>query len=120
MCAMAALSKQPLPDDLEALKALVLQGEIDRRAQAECLARQQQRIELLQEQIRLLTHKRFGTSSEKSDQQAELFNESEAAEETVAEAVDEATETITYQRRKPSVSSTIWPRPIKSVLAAAP
>jgi transposase len=102
MCGMAALSNQPLPDDIEALKALVLQGEIERQAQAECLAKQQQRIELLHEQIRLLTHKRFGASSEKSDQQAELFNEPEAAEETAAKAVEAATETVTYQCRKRS------------------
>lgn len=38
------------------------------------------RISLLEEQVRLLRHKRFTASSEKSDRQSELFNEAEAAE----------------------------------------
>jgi transposase len=55
-----------LPDDISALKALLLEKD--------------KRISLLEEQVRLLRHKRFAASSEKSDEQAELFNEAEAAE----------------------------------------
>ena len=60
---MMAPLTQSLPDDIDALKALLLKKE--------------QRIDLLEEQIRLLKQKRFGTSSEKSDQQVELFDEAE-------------------------------------------
>ena len=60
---MTAPLTQSLPDDINALKALLLKKE--------------QRIDLLEEQIRLLKQKRFGTSSEKSDQQVELFDEAE-------------------------------------------
>ena len=63
---MTAPLAQSLPDDIDVLKRLLLKKE--------------QRITLLEEQIRLFKQKRFGTSSEKSDQQAELFNEAELTE----------------------------------------
>ena len=80
-----------LPDDISALKALLLEKD--------------KRISLLEEQVRLLRHKRFAASSEKSDEQAELFNEAEAAgsipEADLDENTDDAeTETIQYERRK--------------------
>ena len=48
---MTAPSPQSLPDDIDALKTLLLKKE--------------QRIHLLEEQIRLFKQKRFGSSSEK-------------------------------------------------------
>ena len=64
-----------LPDDIEALKALVLEYK--------------HRADSLQEQLNLLLAKRFGPSSEKADkQQLGLFNEAEAAEP--AEGVEES------------------------------
>lgn len=85
-------------DDINSLKVLLL--EKDRR-----LNEKEKRISLLEEQLRLLRHKRFAASSEKSDGQAELFNEAEAAELTSEGDVDEntddvETETIQYERRK--------------------
>jgi transposase len=81
----------PSPDDILSLKALLLEKD--------------KRISLLEEQVRLLKHKRFAASSEKSDGQAELFNEAEAAEpvpeEDLNENTDDAeTDTIQYERRK--------------------
>lgn len=81
---MTAQLAQSLPDDIDALKALLLEKE--------------QRIHLLEEQLRLFRHQRFGKSSEKSDRQAELFNEAEAGETADDDAP--TTETITYQRTK--------------------
>ena len=81
----------PSSDDIHSLKALLLEKD--------------KRISLLEEQVRLLRHKRFAASSEKPDEQAELFNEAEAAESIPEEDLDEntddaKTETIQYERRK--------------------
>jgi transposase len=59
----------------------------------------------LEEKVRLLKHKRFAASSAKSDGQAELFNEAEAAEPVPEDDLEEntgdaETETILYERRK--------------------
>lgn len=59
-----------LPDDPELLKQLIL-------SQNEQLQKQQSRIDLLEEQIKLFQWKRFGKSSEKSADQDELFDEAE-------------------------------------------
>lgn len=85
MVAMNTVAAEQLPDDVDALKALLLQ--------------KQQRIRLLEEQILLLRSRQFGKSSEQSSGQGELFNE---AEEAVAEGdpPEAATETITYNREK--------------------
>lgn len=89
-------------DDVLALKALLF--EKDR-----CLSEKDKRISLLEEQLRLLRHKRFGASTEKSDEQAELFNEVEATdvdaedgdtEESSDVEIQTETETIAYERRK--------------------
>ena len=54
-----------LPNDLDALQALVLKLQQENRH--------------LQEQVRLLLHKRFGAKSEKYPaEQSDLFNEAEA------------------------------------------
>lgn len=85
---MTAQLAQSLPEQIEALQALLLKRE--------------QRINLLEEQVRLLKHQRFGKSSEQSDRQAELFNEAEAGDTAEDDAEDDTTdaptETITYQR----------------------
>jgi transposase len=67
---MKRLNKKQLPDDVDTLKSMVLA--------------RQDRIQLLEEQIILFNHGKFGKSSEKSSQQAELFDEAEQ------EADDEA------------------------------
>ena len=59
-----------LPDDVQALKDIIL-------AQREQMAAQQQRIAHLLEQFRLARHRQFGVSSEKAPGQGEFFNEAE-------------------------------------------
>jgi transposase len=101
----------PSSDDIHSLKALLL--EKDR-----CLNEKDKRISLLEEQVRLLKHKRFAASSEKLDGQAELFNEAETAEPVPEDDIDEntddaETETIQYERRKPRDCKPLpvdWPR----------
>lgn len=92
-----ALSTTSIPDDIDALKTLLF--EQDRH-----LNEKDKRISLLEEQLRLLRHKRFASSTEKSDTQVELFNEAEASEALadVDEPTDDVaeTETIAYERRK--------------------
>jgi transposase len=67
---MKRLNKKQLPDDVDTLKSMVLAH--------------RDRIQLLEEQIILFNHGKFGKSSEKYPQQAELFDEAEQ------EADDEA------------------------------
>lgn len=68
-------------------------------------ARQEQQIEELsaklkwyEEQHRLAQQKRFGTSSEKTDEQLSIFNEAETI--TDAKAIEPTVEEITYKRKK--------------------
>jgi transposase len=87
---MKRLNKEQLPDNVETLKQLVL-------AQYDSLAKQQGRIQLLEEQIILFNHREFGKSSEKCSQQAELFDEAENEIDddapSMAEVVDADTKT---------------------------
>lgn len=90
----------PSSDDVLALKALLFEKDLS-------LNEKDKRISLLEEQVRLLRHKRFGASTEKSDEQAELFNEAEAADLDAEDGdteetsdVETETETIEYERRK--------------------
>ena len=79
-----------LPDDVEALKALVL--------------KYKQQAESLQEKLNLILAKRFGPSSEKGErQQLGLFNEAEfAVEEEVEPETADASVTIpAHDRKKP-------------------
>lgn len=67
-----------LPDDIDALKALVVEKTVEAQEQSAQAAHYKARLESLEEQIRLMKHQHFGTSSEKSnDRQNELFNEAE-------------------------------------------
>ena len=69
-----------LPDDIDALKALVLVNQ-------QQLAAKDNHIAILEEKLRLASQKRFGASSEKADDdQLGLFNEVEAT----ASAPDDA------------------------------
>lgn len=70
-----------LPDDPELLKQLIL-------TQNEQLKMKQSRINLLEEQIKLFKFKHFGKSSEKSADQAELFDEAET--EVLSDAPESA------------------------------
>jgi transposase len=81
-----------LPDDIDALKALVHAKD--------------NHIAILEEKLRLASQKRFGTSSEKSgDDQLGLFNEAEQAScddaSPEATASDETTVVPEHTRKKP-------------------
>jgi transposase len=92
----AAETLPELPDDIEALKALVREQAARHERER---AQYQAQITSLQEQINLLLHKRYGASSEKgSPDQLGLFNEAEAqADEVPAEPVS----IPAHQRKKP-------------------
>jgi transposase len=90
---MSALA-QPLPDDVEVLKTLILE---ERAAHAV-------QLERLREQVRLLLAQRFGAKSERLVAEAAqlgMFNEAEAlaAAERAAGAVEADTVTIAEHRR---------------------
>jgi len=74
-----------LPNDIDALKRLVL-------AQQTTLVQKQDRITFLEEQVILFKHRQFGKSSEKSEQQAELFDEAETETDEAAPEHAEAIE----------------------------
>lgn len=78
---------EPLPNDVDALKKII--------------ANHLQHIRLLEEQLRLERHRKFGAKSEKHPGQGELFNEAEAADAASPDSAETpATETITYTRTK--------------------
>ncbi|WP_308368608.1 MULTISPECIES: IS66 family transposase [unclassified Microbulbifer] len=84
---MSELAAEQLPDDVDALKALLLQ--------------KQQRIRLLEEQILLMQDKRFASSSEQAPGQLGFFDEAESeADEKGPEP--SASESVTYTRKKAS------------------
>jgi transposase len=62
------------------------------------IARQQSRLDYLEEQFRLAQQKRFGASSEGHSGQGELFNEAEA----LVEQLEAEQEAISYTRNKPT------------------
>lgn len=78
---------ESLPDDPELLKKIIAE-------QDQTIAKKEQRIALLEETVRLQQQKRFGSSSEKSPDQQEMFNEAElmeAAEQVLSEQASEST-----------------------------
>jgi len=75
-------NKDNLPDDVEALKALLREKERVIAKLNDSVERITTHADALQEKLNLLLAKRFGPSSEKSDKhQLGLFNEAEAAVE---------------------------------------
>ena len=92
---------EALPDDVDALKALVRRLRADHAAQ---LAAREATIERLNEQVRLLLAKRFGASSERvAEAQLGLFNEAEQEVEAAgeAEAAPEPIEVPAHRRTRP-------------------
>lgn len=99
-------SSNTLPDDVEALKALLRQKEQEVQNLNNSVEQFKARAESLQEQLNLLIARRFGSSSEKSDtRQLGLFNEAEASTAQEEEkAVSESEETLSvpsHARKKP-------------------
>jgi transposase len=85
-----------LAENIDALKQLVSTKE-------QMLLDKDQRIAVLEEQLRLLMHKRFGASSEKASlDQLGLFNETGATAEQLSEtpAADDTETTVPEHKRK--------------------
>jgi transposase len=102
MFGMAA-AKISLPDDPEALKALLLEKEALVIEQQKQLAQKDTQLIALQEKLNLLLAKRFGPSSEKTDnRQLGLFNEAEAAVDTEQdeEPVEQTLNVPAHTRKK--------------------
>ena len=69
--------KDNLPDDIEALKQLVLAQQLILDERQSTLVEKQDRIQFLEALVILFKSRQFGKSSEKSPQQTELFDEAE-------------------------------------------
>jgi transposase len=102
------VSAENLPNDLDTLKAIIVQQTAEQqqlcalqRQQAQQLAQYQAQVAALQEQLNLLLHKRFAPSSEQaSPDQLRLFNEAEAdAQSAAAEAQGEAIPIAAHTRK---------------------
>jgi transposase len=76
---MAESSLAQLPDDIDALKALISARDVALVERDKKLAERDKKITILEEYVRLLKSQRFGKSSERfvSDLQESLFNEAE-------------------------------------------
>lgn len=89
---------QQLPDDVDALKALIIE-------QQSQLASKDTQLSVLREQLNLLLAKRFGRSSEKHSGQLGLFNEAELAADAAAEedtaSERDPTDVPAHTRKKP-------------------
>jgi transposase len=96
---MKSRSNNDLPNDIAALKQLVLaQGsrllehQQERTSYKQALSEKQARIQFLEAQIILFKYRQFGQSSEKNTQQVELFDEAEVAVSLSAPDVAQAVE----------------------------
>lgn len=86
-----ALTAADLPDDIAQLKAMLLRERAD----------YQKKLHSLLEEIRIEKQRLYGSSSEKSPDQTELFDEADVPAETAADGDESATTPIAaYSRRK--------------------
>ena len=94
-----------LPDDVESLKALLLEQAILLDKKDSELTQWQSKYQLILEQWRLAQQKQFGKSAEVSPGQGELFDES--ATDTTEDCYDVQpdTQTVSYTRTKPKRKS---------------
>lgn len=97
---MKTTDANALPNDIEALKNMVLDMQSQLQTEQAEKLRLQQQLDYLREQWQLLLQKRFGASSEGLPGQGELFNELEEVLEPTTEEVA-ADQTVTYTRKKP-------------------
>ena len=76
---MAESSVAQLPDDIDALKEMILARDCALCERDKKLSQRDKKIAILEEYVRFLKFKQFGKSSERfiSDQQESLFNEAE-------------------------------------------
>jgi transposase len=83
--------EQPLPNDIEQLKAMLL-------AEREQSAQQAARLVFLEEQFRLAQQQRFGAQSESHPAQGDLFNEAEVELDVIEDVVESTSTTV---KKKP-------------------
>jgi Transposase C of IS166 homeodomain len=85
---------ETLPTDTVALHKMVQDYQLT-------VEQLQEKLDWHEEQFRLFQHRRFGASSERYPEQAELFNEAESILDALAQDEGELEETVAYQRNKP-------------------
>ena len=94
----------PLPDDPEALKSLLVEREQLLKQQDRLIAQLQAEVAKLEEERRLDRARRFAASSEAGDHQYRLFDEAETRAQDAAEVFsdkqDESVATIKLRRRR--------------------
>ena len=104
-----SINNTDLPNDVDALKQLLLAAEEKLKDRESVVSKQQNHIRHLEEIVKLFKANKFGKSSEKSPGQTELFDEVEteccdSEESWVAEAVEgeenSATEAVPVARAK--------------------
>ena len=102
-CESMSINPAQLPDDVQALKALVVKLESDyERRLGEQVAAYHRELTRFREQLNLALARRFGVSSERiGDEQLRLFNEAESAL-AQADAVDDLTVEVPAHTRKKS------------------
>ena len=95
-----SLEASQLPNDVESLKALVLDLQAKHQQQHRKEQHYQKRISYLEEEIRLMLQKRFGARSEKLDiKQLGLFNEAEAPDSEEEEQSTTAVSEVSAHKR---------------------
>ena len=106
---MSSPADDPLPDDIETLKALLLAERSARQAAEKLTKLRDLEIEKLRHRIAKLQHERFGQSSERRallDQlELQLFEleEDQAQSETTVQIAAPQTQTVrSFERRKPA------------------
>jgi transposase len=82
---MAKNYQQSLPDDIDALKQLILERDRSIESFNKSLVSRDKKIAILEEYVRYLKFKRFGKSSKRfeTDGQESLFNEAEQLDESI-------------------------------------
>jgi len=96
-----------LPNDVEALKKLVIEQQQSIVKQQQTIEHKDQRIAVLEEFIRLEKLRRFAARSEKAPRQQELFNEAElsvAAEQALADQEEQQPQADAGCTQKPRKS----------------
>lgn len=94
-----------LPNDVESLKALLLEQSLLLDKKDSELTQWQSKYQLILEQWRLAQQKQFGKGSEVSPGQGELFDESDSdSQEDIAD-VEADSQTVSYTRTKPKRKS---------------
>ena len=95
-------SAKPPSKNQEDLQGLVDNYQLENSKLHDKNTKLQSKLNWYEEQFRLMQQKRFTSSSEKSDEkQLNLFNEAELIADEQEESLEQETQTVTYERKKP-------------------